>query len=121
MRIPRFKASPEAAAGCYHCISRVVDKRFAFWEREREKFRALLREYAIFCGVEVLTWCTLSNHFHLLIKVPQRPRTPPPIEALIDRLGAMPHAGMGVGRWPADRRGGDVGGLLSSWMGPGPG
>lgn len=89
MRIPRFKASLEEEAGYYHCISRVVDKRFAFGEREREKFRALLREYAAFCGVEVLTWCILSNHFHLLIKVPQRPRTCPPIEALIDRLNHL--------------------------------
>ena len=86
MRIPRFKAAPEEEAGCYHCISRVVDKRFAFGEREREKFRGLLREYCAFCGVEVLTWCILSNHFHLLIKVPQKPVTPPPIEVLIGRL-----------------------------------
>ena len=89
MRIPRFKAAPEDAAGCYHCISRVVEKRFAFEEREREKFRSLLREYSAFCGVEVLTWCILSNHFHLLIRVPQKPASPPPIEALIERLNHL--------------------------------
>ena len=89
MRIPRFQAAPEEEAGCYHCISRIVDKRFAFGEREREKFRALLREYSAFCGVEVLTWCILSNHFHLLIRVPKKPATPPPIEALIERLNHL--------------------------------
>jgi len=89
MRIPRFKAAPDEEAGCYHCVSRVVEKRRAFDEREREIFRALLREYAAFCGVEVLTWCILSNHFHLLIRVPKKPATPPPIEVLIERLNHL--------------------------------
>ena len=86
MRIPRWKAGPEEQAGHYHCVSRVVEKRFAFEAREREKFRSFLQEYSLFCGVEVLTWCILSNHFHLLIKVPQKPATPPPVEELIGRL-----------------------------------
>ncbi len=89
MRTPRFKAAPDEEAGCYHCISRVVEERHAFEEREREKFRALLQEYAAFCGVEVLTWCILSNHFHLFIRVPKKPATPPPIEALIERLNHL--------------------------------
>ena len=86
MRLPRWKAGPEEQAGHYHCVSRVVDKNRVFEEREREKFRSLLREYSLFCRVEVLTWCILSNHFHLLIKVPQKPTTPPPVEELIERL-----------------------------------
>jgi putative transposase len=86
MRLPRWKAGPEEQAGHYHCVSRVVDKNRVFEEREREKFRSLLWEYSLFCGVEVLTWCILSNHFHLLIKVPQKPTTPPPVEELIERL-----------------------------------
>ncbi len=89
MRIPRFKAAPDEEAGCYHCVSRVVEKRHAFEDREREMFRTLLQEYAAFCGVEVLTWCILSNHFHLLIRVPKKPATPPPIEALIERLNHL--------------------------------
>ena len=86
MRTPRWKASPEDPAGHYHCISRVVDRRFVFHKREREKFRRFLREYAAFCGIEVLTWCILSNHFHLLIRVPRKPLEPPPLEELISRL-----------------------------------
>jgi REP element-mobilizing transposase RayT len=89
MRIPRWKAGPEEQAGHYHCVSRFVEKRFAFEAREREKFRSFLEEYSLFCGVEVLTWCILSNHFHLLIKVPQKPATPPPVEELIERLNHL--------------------------------
>jgi hypothetical protein len=29
----------------YHCISRVVEKRFAFGPDEKEKFRSLMRMY----------------------------------------------------------------------------
>ena len=31
----------------YHCVSRVVDRRFVFGDREKEKFVALLRRYGI--------------------------------------------------------------------------
>jgi len=86
MRFPRWKAPPEHPAGYYHCVSRVVDRRFAFESLEREKFRQLLNEYAAFCGVRVLTWCILSNHFHLLVEVPRKPDEPLPLEALIARL-----------------------------------
>ena len=67
MRCPRWKAPPEHPAGYYHCVSRVVDRRFAFEALERQKFRQFLGEYAAFCGVRILTWCVLSNHFHLLV------------------------------------------------------
>ena len=86
MRSPRWKASPDDPAGYYHCISRVVERQFHFQERERHRFRQLLSEYSAFCGIRVVSWCILSNHFHLLIQVPQKPPTPPPVEELVQRL-----------------------------------
>jgi len=86
MRAPRWKAPPDAPAAYYHCISRVVDRQFLFHEPEREQFRRLLDEYSAFCGVRVLTWCILSNHFHLLIEIPRKPLDPPPLEQLLARL-----------------------------------
>ncbi len=86
MRQPRWKTPPDLPSGHYHCISRVVDRQFVFQERERERFRQLLDEYAAFCGVRVLTWCILSNHFHLLIEIPRKPEHPPPLDELIARL-----------------------------------
>ncbi|MFO1460764.1 MAG: transposase [Verrucomicrobiota bacterium] len=86
MRCPRWKALPEHPAGYYHCVSRIVDRRFVLKALERRKFRQFLREYAAFCGVRVLTWCVLSNHFHLLLEVPRKPDEPPPLDALIARL-----------------------------------
>ncbi|MEI6676893.1 MAG: transposase, partial [Verrucomicrobiota bacterium] len=54
----------------YHCISRVVDRRFVFEERECEAFRMYLRMYENFSGCRVLSYCVMSNHFHLLLEVP---------------------------------------------------
>ena len=36
---------------------------------EREVFGKMLRKAAAYCGIEILTWCCLSNHFHLLVRV----------------------------------------------------
>jgi putative transposase len=54
----------------YHCISRVVDRRFVFGDREREAFRMFMRMYEKFSGCQVLSYCVMSNHFHILLEVP---------------------------------------------------
>jgi REP element-mobilizing transposase RayT len=48
-----------------------------------------MREYEQFCGVRVLTYCVMSNHFHLLIEVPERPMEPLTDEALIRMLARL--------------------------------
>ncbi len=57
----------------YHCISRVVDRRFVFGNEEREQFRIFMRMYEKFSGCRVLSYCVMSNHFHLLLEVPPMP------------------------------------------------
>lgn len=56
--------------GCHHCVSRVVDRRFIFGEEEIGVFVATLRRLEAFLDVRVLTYCVMSNHFHLLLEVP---------------------------------------------------
>ena len=73
MRCARLKAPPDRPVAFYHCLSRVVDKRFIFDPSEKELFLRLLRECERFCRVRVLTFCIMSNHFHLLVEVPKRP------------------------------------------------
>ena len=63
----------EEDGGIYHVISRVVWREFVFGDEEREYFRGLIKRYAQFCGIELLSYCIMSNHFHLLIKVPPKP------------------------------------------------
>ena len=57
----------------YHCISRVVDRRFVFGDEEREAFRMFMRMYENFTGCRVLSYCVMSNHFHILLEVPPMP------------------------------------------------
>ena len=54
----------------YHCISRVVDRRFVFGDAEREHFRMFMRMQENFTGCRVLSYCVMSNHFHVLLEVP---------------------------------------------------
>ncbi len=85
MRLARLKVPADRPTGYYHCLSRVVDRRFIFEATEKEHFVALMRECERFCRVRVLTYCIMSNHFHLLVEVPKRPASPPgPDEILKD-------------------------------------
>ena len=86
MRQSRLKVPAERPVGFYHCISRIIQRQFFFGDVERERFVALLREYEAFCGVRVLTYCVLSNHFHVLVEVPKRPEVLPSAEELLARL-----------------------------------
>ena len=36
--------------------------------------RKMMHQVADFCGVQVLTFCIMSNHFHVLVKVPDAPK-----------------------------------------------
>ena len=75
MRRARWLAQWQNSAGkpaIYHCISRVVDRRLVFGERECEAFRMYLRMYENFSGCRVLSYCVMSNHFHLLLEVPPK-------------------------------------------------
>jgi REP element-mobilizing transposase RayT len=58
----------------YHCISRIVDRRFVLGAREKEKFRTLMRMYEKFSGCRVTSYCLMDNHFHLLLEVPPMPK-----------------------------------------------
>jgi REP element-mobilizing transposase RayT len=63
----------EGGAAYYHVISRVVGRQYAFdGDLERERVRKTLRAVAGFSGVRVVTYACLSNHFHVLVYVPER-------------------------------------------------
>jgi putative transposase len=73
----------------YHCISRVVDRRFVFGDTEREQFRMIMRMMENFSGCRVLSYCIMSNHFHLLLEVPPMPAGGLTDEELLKRLRAL--------------------------------
>lgn len=57
----------------FHVVSRVVDRNRVFEEEEKGQFLGMMRQLEGFSGVEVLTYCLMGNHFHLLVHVPKRP------------------------------------------------
>jgi putative transposase len=92
-----MKVSKEAAVGYYHCLSRVVDRRRVLREAEKEHFVALMRECEAFCEVQVLTYCLMSNHFHILVEVPQPPAVLPSPEAVLAKVRRLSgHANAGL-------------------------
>lgn len=54
----------------YHVVSKTAYQEFRFSAAHKEAFRGMLERQAIFCGVEVLAFCILDNHFHLLVRIP---------------------------------------------------
>ena len=56
MRKTRWKYvsdDPKNKPAVFHCLSRVVDRRFVFGEEEREAFRMFMRMYENFSGCRV--------------------------------------------------------------------
>ena len=102
----------------YHCVSRVVDRRFVFGERERDVFRRVLRQVEEFCGVRVVTWTILSNHFHLLVEVPRIPSERLDDEEILSRCRALySRAAMEGVRWEYEEARRSGGRALDDWRG----
>ena len=89
MRLARkyqLAVEQETQGGTYHCVSRVVWRQFIFKRAEKEFFRKTMRMYEQYCGVKVLSYCIMSNHVHILVKVPPAPKHTLSDAALIERL-----------------------------------
>ncbi len=82
-------AESDSKPAIYHCISRVVDRRFAFGPDDKEQFRTYMRMYENFSGCRVLAYCLMSNHIHLLVEVPPMPAGGLSDAELLKRLRAI--------------------------------
>ena len=63
----------ESKAGCFHVVNRIYDRKYLLDTVGKDLLLKLVRAYEDVCGVEVLTFCIMDNHFHLLVRVPHRP------------------------------------------------
>ncbi|MFT4901938.1 MAG: putative transposase [Lentimonas sp.] len=60
--------------GCtavYHVMTRTVNGECLLGDSEKEVLRKMIWQVADFSGVEVLTYCIMSNHFQMLVRVPE--------------------------------------------------
>ncbi len=72
----------------FHVISRVVDRRLIFEDQEKSFFLSMIRNHEKFAGVEVLCHCLMGNHFHLIIRIPDKPGHIPE-EEIWQRMSAI--------------------------------
>lgn len=75
---------------CLHVMSRVVQKRFLIDDHGMKELRRILRTQAAFAGLDVITFCFLKNHFHVLLHIdPERAKEVVSDEILIERFLAL--------------------------------
>jgi len=72
MRVARIKVDADSGEAVYHCVTRTVNGEYLFDDRAKEVLRRQLWQVAEYCGVEIQTYAIMSNHFHVLVRVPQR-------------------------------------------------
>jgi len=80
----------ERGSFCYHVMSRTCGGEHLFGPEEKEGFRKIMRKMARFSGVKVLTWTVMSNHFHILARVPDQDQY---LTRFDDRADEAPGAG----------------------------
>jgi putative transposase len=76
MRQARIKVPAGEAEAVYHCISRTVNGEWLFDDAAKEVLRRQLWQVAEFCGVQIVTYAILSNHFHVLAQIPKQAEIP---------------------------------------------
>ncbi len=66
-RIPRMVIDDETAV--YHVMSRTALDGFPLGDIEKDFMLDLIKSYSVLYFVEILGFCLMGNHFHLLVKV----------------------------------------------------
>jgi REP element-mobilizing transposase RayT len=78
---PRFKIESRHSAAVDHCLSHTTAEIFLD-DRAKEIMRKQLWQVADYCGVNILTYAIMSNHFHVLVRVPLKTDDVPDAELL---------------------------------------
>jgi len=70
MRQARIKVNPGEREAIYHVMTRTVNGERLLDDVAKEVLRKQLWQIADYCGVQVVTYAIMSNHFHVLLRVP---------------------------------------------------
>jgi REP element-mobilizing transposase RayT len=87
MRRARIKVAAELGDAVYHLISRTVNGEWLLGPTGKEVLRRQMWQVADFAGLEILTYAILSNHFHILVRVPRK--VPVSDAELLRRYGVL--------------------------------
>lgn len=55
----------------HHLVSRIAHRVYFLKDEERDEFIDMMRRTAEFCGIKLIGWCIMTNHFHILAYLPQ--------------------------------------------------
>jgi putative transposase len=72
MRQARFKIDAAEGEAVYHVMTRTVNGEHLLGDSEKEVLRKQLWQIADYCGLEIITYAIMNNHFHVLVRVPQK-------------------------------------------------
>ena len=72
MRQARIKLDSGKEEAVYHCMTRTVNGERLLDDVAKEVLRKQLWQVADYCGVQILTYVIMTNHFHVLVRVPKR-------------------------------------------------
>ena len=61
---------------CYHLVSRIANRAFYLSEEERTRFVDRMWRVAYFSCIDILAYCVMNNHFHILVYVPPERELP---------------------------------------------
>ena len=70
--------------GLYHVVTRIVASAFFLWRAEKDILLAMIKKAAKFGGIQLITYCIMDNHVHLIVYVPMR--RPVPDDELVERI-----------------------------------
>ena len=54
----------------HHLMSRIAHQVFFMTDEVRDDFLEMIRRTADFCGIKLIAWCIMMNHFHILAYLP---------------------------------------------------
>lgn len=54
----------------HHLMSRIAHQVFFMTDEVRNDFLEMIRRAADFCGIKLVAWCIMTNHFHILAYLP---------------------------------------------------
>ena len=79
---------------CYHVMSRTCGGAVFFDDVEKEALRRLLWKMSEFCGLRLLTYCVMGNHFHALVQVPVKEEWMRQFEGAVGENRLFEHLGL---------------------------
>lgn len=72
MRVARRCVVRPEGGQFFHVMSRIVEKRHIFGIKEKDVFLGIMKQLESFSGVEILTYCIMGNHFHIIVYIPEK-------------------------------------------------